>query len=221
MADTIPLEDNARLTDKLSEEILQKYLDEIISVQLVVDMHDGTESKVKMLYFLKNDKVFMITEQELLMKNWKELEHALYLLQLKDDECKRWADRIEMTFHDRKKVIGLRKEKFTPKYIDYYGKETEMKKNGATLQTTLRVTYLMFNSESAEVSCIFLGERMKVSKIESIIVAIYQTSESEEEQKKIHDEMIKLLMAAEQKLMDKFLERSWKFQSVADLKKKN
>ena len=59
MADTIPLEDCARLTDKLSEEVSQKHLDELISVQLVVDMHDGTTTKVKMLYFLRNGRVFI------------------------------------------------------------------------------------------------------------------------------------------------------------------
>ena len=58
MANIVPLEDCTRLTDKLSEEISQKNLDELISVQLVVDMHDGTDPKVKMLYFLKEGKVF-------------------------------------------------------------------------------------------------------------------------------------------------------------------
>ena len=69
MADTVPLEDSARLTDKLSEEISQKHLDELISVQLVVDMHDGTTPKVKMLYFLRNGKIFMLSEQELALKH--------------------------------------------------------------------------------------------------------------------------------------------------------
>ena len=55
-ANVVPLEDRTRLTDKLSEEISQKNLDELISVQLIVDLHDGTDPKVKMLYFLKNGK---------------------------------------------------------------------------------------------------------------------------------------------------------------------
>ena len=95
-----------------------------------------------------------------------------------------------------------------------------MKKDGATLQTALGVTSLMFNSESAQASCIFLGERMKVSKIESLRAAIYQPSESEGDLKKIPEKIIKLLMAAEQKLMDEFLKKSWKFQSVTNLMKK-
>ena len=79
----------------------------------------------------------------------------------------------------------------------------------------------MFNSKSDEVSCILLGERMKVNKIESLRATIYQTSESEGELKKIHEDMVKLLMVAEQKLMNEFLEKNWKFQSVADLQKEN
>ena len=63
MADTVPLEDSAKLTENINEEILQKHLDELISVQLVVDMHDGTTLKVKMLYFLRIGKVFMLSEQ--------------------------------------------------------------------------------------------------------------------------------------------------------------
>ena len=51
LAETVPLKDNARLTEKLSDEISQKHLDKLISVQLIVDMHDGVEPKVKMLYF--------------------------------------------------------------------------------------------------------------------------------------------------------------------------
>ena len=50
---TVPLIDNARLTEKLSDEISQKLLDKLISVQLIVDMHDGVDPKVKMLYFLQ------------------------------------------------------------------------------------------------------------------------------------------------------------------------
>ena len=96
-----------------------------------------------------------------------------------------------------------------------------MKKDGATLQTAVGVTSLMFNSESDEVSCILLGERMKIIKIESLRAAIYQTSESEGELKKIHEDMVKLLMVAEQKLMNEFLEKNWKFQLVADLQKEN
>ena len=56
MANIVPLEDCTRLTDKLSEEISQKHQDELISVQLVVDMHDGTDPKVKNVVFFEGRK---------------------------------------------------------------------------------------------------------------------------------------------------------------------
>ena len=118
MADTVPLEDSARLTENLSEEISQKHLDELISVQLIVDMHDGTTPKVKMLYFLRNGKVFMLSKQELALKHLKELEHVLYLLNPKDEECKRWAESIKRSIHEKKKVPELRNKRFSPKYIN-------------------------------------------------------------------------------------------------------
>ena len=124
-----------------------------------------------------------------------------------------------MNLLNTNKVLGLRSERFSPKYINYSRKETELKKDGAILQTMLGITSLMFNSESNKGGCIILGERMKVSKIEDLRAAIYQTSESEGELKKIHDDLIQLLMAAEQKLMDEFLVNRWEFQTVADLLK--
>ena len=51
MEETVPLEDKARRNENLSDKISQKHLDELIPVQLVVDMHDGTKPKVKMLFF--------------------------------------------------------------------------------------------------------------------------------------------------------------------------
>ena len=221
MANVVPLEDCTRLTDKLSEEISQKNLDELISVQLIVDLHDGTDPKVKMLYFLKNGKVCVLSEQDLALKHWKELEHVLYLLNPKDRECKRWAESIQRNIFEKKKVLGLRTEKFSPKYINYAGKETEMKKDGATLQTVLGTTSLMFNPESDKGGCIILGERMTVSKIENLRAAIYQSSESTGEIKKIRNKLIELLMVAEQKLMEEFLASKWGFQTVAELLKQS
>ena len=75
-------------------------------MQLVVDMHDGTTPKVKMLYFLRNGRVFILSEQELALKHWKELEHILYLLNPKDRECKRWAETIKRNIQEKRNVLG-------------------------------------------------------------------------------------------------------------------
>ena len=96
-----------------------------------------------------------------------------------------------------------------------------MKKDGATLQTVLGTTSLMFNPESDKGGCIILGERMKVSKIEDLRAAIYQSSESTGELRQIHNKLIELLMVAEQRLMEDFLASKWGFQTVAELLKQS
>ena len=121
----------------------------------------------------------------------------------------------------KKKVLGLRKEKFSPKYINYAGKETKMKKDGATLQNVLGTTSLMFNPESDKGGCIILGERMTISKIEDLRATIYQSSESTGELRKIRNMLIELLMVAAQKLMEEFLANKWGFQTVAELLKQS
>ena len=68
LAETVPLKYNARLIEKLSDEILQKHLVKLISVLLIFNMHDGVEPKVKMLYFLKNGTVVMLSEHETFAK---------------------------------------------------------------------------------------------------------------------------------------------------------
>ena len=95
----------------------------------------------------------------------------------------------------------------------------EMKKDGAILQTVLGTTSLMLNPESDKGGCIILGKRMKVSKIEDLRAAIYQTSESTGELRQIHSNLIELLMVAEQKLMKEFLANKWEFQTVVELLK--
>ena len=62
-----------------------------------------------MLYFLKKGKVFTLSEQELVLKHWKELEHVLYLLNPKDRECKRWAESTRRNIQEEKKVLRVRK----------------------------------------------------------------------------------------------------------------
>ena len=111
------------------------------------------------------ERYVTLSEQEMALKHWRELEHVLYLLNPKDRECKRWDDIIRRNIQIKKKVLGLGKEKFSTKYINYAGKETEMKKDSATLQNVLGTTSLMFNQESDKGGCIILGERMTVSKI--------------------------------------------------------
>ena len=136
-------------------------------------MHDGDMPKEKMLYFLKDGTVHKLTEQDLLLKNWKELEYVNYLFQFKDDEYRRWAKRIEATISERQMMTKEKTSGCIPKYIDDTGKEVEMKKDGVVLQTSFDMTFLSFSIDADEIKCIYLGERMKASSIEDPRAAIY------------------------------------------------
>ena len=75
-----------------------------MSVSLIVDQMDGNEDKVKMIYFLEYGLNYKLNENELMQKNWKELEHVLFMFKEKDAVCSRWKKRIEATAADRRSV---------------------------------------------------------------------------------------------------------------------
>ena len=105
-ANVVLLEDCTRLTDKLSEEISQKNLDELISVQLIVDLHDGTDPKVKMLYFLKNEKVCVLSEQDLALSIGRNLSMFFIYLILKTENARDGLRVFKGTFSRRRKFLG-------------------------------------------------------------------------------------------------------------------
>ena len=94
-----------------------------------------------------------------------------------------------------------------------------MKKDGAILQNSFGMTFLSFSTDAEEIKCIYLGERMKASSIEDLRAAIYQTTDSTGEVKKIHDEMIQVILCKEKEPMDEFLNKNWVYKTVADLQK--
>ena len=172
-----------------------------------------------LLYFLKDGKIHKLTEQDLLLKNWRELEHVHYLFQVKDDDYIRWAKRIETTISERQRLLQEKISGYTPKYIDDTGKEVKMKKDGVVLHTSFGMNFLSFSTDAEEVKCIYLGDRIKASSIEDLRAAIYQTTNSTGEVKKIHDEMIQVILCKEKELMDEFLNRNWAYKTVADWQK--
>lgn len=62
-----PNVDHEKLTDKMSDQVTQKHLDKIVSVQIVVDVHDRSKPKEQMLYFLKDGPMHKLTKQNLLI----------------------------------------------------------------------------------------------------------------------------------------------------------
>ena len=130
------LTDSAPLVRRIDESLSQEHLDRLMSVSLIVDQMDGNEDKEKMIYFLEDGRNYKINENELMQKNWKELEHVLFMFKEKNVVCSRWKKRIEATAALQKKCIQVSTE-YKPKYLDAYCKEVEMRKGDAKLETFL------------------------------------------------------------------------------------
>ena len=166
------LTDSAPLVRRIDESLSQEHLDRLMSVSLIVDQMDGNKDKVKMIYFLEDGLNYKLNENELIQKNWKELEHVLFMFKEKNAVCSRWKKRIEATAALQKKCIQVSKE-YKPKYLDAYCKEVEMRKGDAKLETFLGKTMLSFNPLSIRGCAIDIGTGMHRSELRDLRAAIY------------------------------------------------
>ena len=153
------LRDSAPLTRRIDESLSQEHLDRLMSVSLIIDQMDGNKDKEKMIYFLEDGLNYKINEIELMQKNWKELEHVLFLFKEKNSVCSRWKSRMIATAALQKKCIQVN-EDFKPKYLNAHGEEVEMKKGDAKLETFLGKIMLSFNPESIKGCAIDIGSGM-------------------------------------------------------------
>ena len=209
------LGDSAPLLRRIDETLSQEHLDRLISVSLIMDQVDGRLDKEKIIYFLEDGQNYKINEIELMQKSWKELEHVMFMLNEKNSVCKRWRRRIEATAAFQKKCIQVNKE-FKPKYLNTNGVEIEMKKGDAKLETFLGNTMLTFNPESTKGYAIDIGSGMHRSKIKDLRAAIYQLEANTDELRRIKAEMEKHLEAAEEKLVDEFLNMNPMFRRIEE-----
>ena len=180
-----------------------------------MDQMDGNADKEKMIYFLEDGLNYKLNEIELMQKNWKELEHVLFMFKVKNVVCSRGKKRMEATAAFQKKCIQVNAE-YKPKYLDAYCKEVEMKKGDAKLETFMGKTMLSFNPQSIKGCAIDIGSEMHRSKLRDLRAAIYQLEADTNELKKIKEDMENHLEAAEEKLVKEFLDMNPMFRRVQD-----
>ena len=209
------LGDPAPLLRRIDETLSQEHLDRLISVNLIMDQVDGRTDKEKMIYFLEDGQNYKINEVELMQKNWKELEYVMFMFKEKNSVCKRWRRRMEATAALQKKCIQVNRE-FKPKYLNVDGVEIEMKKGDAKLESFLGKTMLSFNPESIKGYAIDIGSGMHRSRIKDLRAAIYQLEVNTDELRRIKEEMEKHLEAAEENLVDEFLDMNPMFRRVEE-----
>ena len=209
------LKDSAPLVRRIDESLSQEHLDRLMSVSLIVDQMDGNEDKVKMIYFLEDGLNYKINENELIQKNWKELEHVLFLFREENAVCSMWKKRMEATVAVQKRCIQVSAE-FKPKYLDAYCKEVEMRKGDAKLETFLGRTMLSFNPLSIKGYSIDIGTGMHRSKLQDLRAAIYQLDADTDELVRIKEDMEKHLKAAEERLVNEFLYMNPMFRRIQE-----
>ena len=120
----LDLADKSSMLHKVDEELTQAHLDKLVSVSLILDMHDGREPKEKMLYFMEDGRVLKVNEDDLMLRSGKELEYVLFLFKIKNDACARWKKKMEDVIDLQKKGMMARAE-YKPKYVNAYGKEVK------------------------------------------------------------------------------------------------
>jgi len=92
------------LTDKPLEDVTQKHLDKVISVQVVLDAHDKHNVKENLILFLEDGRTYQMSESDVLNKSLKELQFFHYLLEVKSDINKRWSNFILKTIRDKARI---------------------------------------------------------------------------------------------------------------------
>ena len=122
---------------------------------------------------------------------------------------------MEATAALQRKCIQVNEE-FKPKYLNAYGVEVEMRKGDAKLESFLGKKMLSFNPESIKGYAIDIGSGMHISQIRDLRAAIYQLEANTDELGRIKEDMEKHLEAAEEKLMNEFLNMNPMFRRVEE-----
>lgn len=80
----------------------------VISVFLVLDHFDGNTPKEKLLYFLSTFKRLRVSEENLLIKSWKELEYIHYQLKIIKSATARWSEFIKKQIQIKQRGISYK-----------------------------------------------------------------------------------------------------------------
>ncbi|KAK1368040.1 hypothetical protein POM88_034132 [Heracleum sosnowskyi] len=149
-------------------------LNNLLAVDIVIDCHDGSDKKEKLLYFMKDGSVKILSIQDLLMKTTHELKYVHYLLRLKNQMCKEWSDMILSTIRRRLDGNSNFNGNYTPMYLNQRGQDVEMQKGTAVKEVTFGMTQLTLNPDGKEIAYHLLEEHsLQRSSILNLRAAIY------------------------------------------------
>ncbi|KAK1372597.1 hypothetical protein POM88_028790 [Heracleum sosnowskyi] len=104
---------------------------------MIYDVYYGNLPQEKLVYFLKDGTTFVLTSLDISMKNLEELRYVRYLFVPKDDLCVKWRKKIQSSIDLQLMALKSKDTGYVPKYIDMDGREVEMKKGSAFIETSL------------------------------------------------------------------------------------
>ncbi|KAK1380858.1 hypothetical protein POM88_027602 [Heracleum sosnowskyi] len=190
-------------------------LNNLIAVDIVIDCHDGFDKKEKLLYFMKDGSVKILSIQDLLMKTTQELKYVHYLLRSKNQICKEWSDMILSTIRRRLDGNNNFNGNYIPMYLNQRGQDVEMKRGTAVKEVNFGMTHLSLNPDGKEIAYLMLEEHsLQRNSILNLRAAIYQINEEDEELRNLKERLIQILEEKEENLLSNFLKMNLFYQRV-------
>ncbi|KAK1394509.1 hypothetical protein POM88_013565 [Heracleum sosnowskyi] len=181
-------------------------LNNLLAVDIVIDCHDGFEKKEKLLYFMKDGSVKILSIQDLLMKTTQELKYVHYLLRWKNQVYKVWADMILSTIRRRLDGNSNFDGNYTPMYLNQRGQDVEMQRGTAVKEVNFGMTHLSLNPDGKEIAYLLLEEHsIQRNSIQNLRAVIYQINEEDEELRNLKERLIQILEEKEESLLFNFL----------------
>ncbi|KAK1368608.1 hypothetical protein POM88_034700 [Heracleum sosnowskyi] len=181
-------------------------LNNLLAVDIVIDCHDGFEKKEKLLYFMKDGSVKILSIQDLLMKTTQELKYVHYLLRWKNQVYKEWSDMILSTIRRRLDGNSNFNGNYTPMYLNQRGQDVEMQRGTAVKEVNFGMTHLSLNPDGKEIAYLLLEEHsLQRNSIQNLRAAIYQINEEDEELRNLKERLIQILEEKEESLLSNFL----------------
>ncbi|KAL8106700.1 hypothetical protein AgCh_023449 [Apium graveolens] len=193
------------LTDTPLEEVTKKYLDKVISVQVVLDAHDKSNVKENLILFLEDGRTYRVSESDVLNKSLKELQFFHYLLEIKSEITRRWSNFIIKTIRDKAVV------EFIPNIVEDDGSEIPIKKDSAKLEVILKEKCMCYNEDSSHPRIIRLGDGLEKNHISALRTLIYQIGSQDEQMKQVKATLAQVLRITEEKLISNFVKNHFGF----------
>ncbi|KAK1402414.1 hypothetical protein POM88_002019 [Heracleum sosnowskyi] len=195
--------------------LTSKNLNNLIAVDIVIDCHDGFDKKEKLLYFMKDGSVKILSIQDLLMKTTQELKYVHYLLRSKNQICKEWSDMILSTIRRRLDGNSNCNGNYIPMYLNQRGQDVEMQRGTAVKEVNFGMTHLSLNPDGKEIAYLMLEEHsLQRNSILNLRAAIYQINEEDEELRNLKERLIQILEEKEENLLSNFLKMNLFYQRV-------